>query len=269
MPSYAITGASRGIGREYVRQLSQNPANTVLAIVRNPDTSKELKALAQNKGNVYILKANVADPLSILDAATQASGITGGTLDVLIHNAIANTDAGVALTPSQVPLDAQATEELFKPPIWTAVYGGLWVTNAFLPLIEAGDEKKIVHISSGMADMDVTLKTGLDSGVAYAVAKAGTNIQVAKYAVELAPKGIKVLALSPGWVDTWEAPGPKPPMVIAFMDALLKKFQRIDPTVSGQITPEESVKKQLEVIARLDDQMSGSFVGHRGDRRWV
>jgi NAD(P)-dependent dehydrogenase (short-subunit alcohol dehydrogenase family) len=55
-----------------------------------------------------------------------------------------------------------------------------------------------------MADLDLIKASGLSYAVAYSVSKAGMNVQVAKYATELAPKGIKVLALSPGWVDTWE-----------------------------------------------------------------
>jgi NAD(P)-dependent dehydrogenase (short-subunit alcohol dehydrogenase family) len=112
--------------------------------------------------------------------------------------------ATMTYSPSQVPFDAQATRDMFEPSLATAVYGGLWTTNAFLPLIEKGVQKKIVHISSGMADLDLIKASGLSYAVAYSVSKAGMNVQVAKYATELAPKGIKVLALSPGWVDTWE-----------------------------------------------------------------
>ncbi|KIW99721.1 uncharacterized protein Z518_11134 [Rhinocladiella mackenziei CBS 650.93] len=71
--------------------------------------------------------------------------------------------------------------------------------NAILPLIEQGEEWKIVHISSTKVDIDLIKKTGLPSSVAYAVGKASMNVVIAKYAAELAPKGIKSLALSPGW----------------------------------------------------------------------
>lgn len=206
MPSYAITGASKGLGREFVRQIAEDPSNTVLAIVRDPE-APQIKELGLNKPNVHIIKGNVTDPKSLLEAAAEAAAITGGKLDVLIHNANATDPATFGYGPSQVPLDVEATEKFFDAPIRTAIYGGLWATNAFLPLIEKGSEKKIVHISTGMADLDLINKTGVDYAVAYSVAKAGMNVQVAKYAVELAPKGIKVLALSPGWVDTWEGPG--------------------------------------------------------------
>lgn len=203
MSSYAIAGASKGIGLEFVRQLAADTTNTVLAIVRDPESSN-ISQLASTHPNVHIIKGDVTDPNSILDAASNAATVTGGKLDVLIHNSNAVDMATMAYNPTQIPLDAEATRVMFDLALNTGVYGSLWTTNAFLPLIEKGTQKKIVHISSAMADLDFINETGISFGVAYCVAKAGMNVQVAKYAAELAPKGIKVLALSPGWVDTWE-----------------------------------------------------------------
>lgn len=207
MSSYAITGASKGIGREFVRQLAADTTNTVLAVVRNPE-SPEISELASNHPNVHVIKGDVTDPKSILEAASAAAAVTGGKLDVLIHNSNAVDMASMSFNPTQIPFDAQATRAIFDPPFSTAIYGGIWTTNAFLPLIEKGIQKKIVHISSAMANLDLIKKSGVSYAVAYSVAKAGMNVQVAKYAAELAPKGIKVLALSPGWVDTWEGEWP-------------------------------------------------------------
>lgn len=203
MSSYAIIGASKGIGLEFVRQIAANTNNTVLAIVRNPKSSS-IAEIASQFPNVHIIKGDPTDPKSILEAASSASAITGGKLDVLIHNSNAVDSTAMALNPSQFPFDAEAVQKIFEPSLATAVYGGLWATNAFLPLIEKGTQKKIVHISSAMALPDLINKAGVSYAVAYSVAKAGMNVQVAKYAAELAPKGIKVLALSPGWVDTYE-----------------------------------------------------------------
>ncbi|KAF9888508.1 hypothetical protein FE257_008615 [Aspergillus nanangensis] len=267
MSSYAITGASKGIGREFVRQLAADSSNTILAIVRNPD-SPDISELASNHPNVHAIKGDVTDPKSILEAASAAAAVTAGKLDVLIHNSNAVDIASVSFNPTQIPFDAQATRDIFDPPFSTGIYGGLWTTNAFLPLIEEGIQKKIVHISSAMADLDFINKTGVSDAVAYAVAKAGMNVQVAKYAAELAPKGIKVLALSPGWVDTWE--GEKPAQLVEAQKAMLKQFQAADPELKGQIEPEESVRKSLQVIERLDAETSGLLLSHNGDRvRWL
>lgn len=207
MSSYAITGASKGIGREFVRQLAADPSNTILAIVRNPE-SRDISELASKHSNLHVIKGDVTDPKSTLEAASAAAAVTDGKLDVLIHNSNAVDMTAMAYNPTEYPFDTQAVRGIFEPSFSTCIYGGLWTTNAFLPLIEKGAQKKIVHISTAMADLDFIHNSGISGAVAYAVAKAGMNIQVAKYAAELAPKGIKVLALSPGWVDTWEGKRP-------------------------------------------------------------
>ncbi|CRG83785.1 hypothetical protein PISL3812_01141 [Talaromyces islandicus] len=267
MSSYAITGASKGIGREFVRQLAANTANTVLAVVRDPE-SPGISELASKYANVHLIKGDATDPKSLLEAASTAAAITGGTLDVLIHNSNAVDMASAGLSPSQLPFDAEALRAIYDKPLSTAVYGGIWTTNAFLPLIEKGTQKKIVHISSAMADSQLIKTSGISYAVPYAAAKAGMNVQVAKYAAELAPKGIKVLALSPGWVDTWE--GEKSPEVQQILEVMLKEFQAVEPELKGQISPEESVGKCLQVIERLDAENSGLLLSQHGNTtKWL
>ncbi|KAH6605880.1 hypothetical protein Trco_005033 [Trichoderma cornu-damae] len=261
MPSYAITGASKGIGREFVRQIAlQSPSNTVIAVVRDPESPSN-RDLAQAHPNVHLVKGDVTDPQSILAAAEEAGGILGGKLDVFVHNSNAIDRPTFPLPPSKIPFDVEAARQFYDAPFRTAVYGGAWATNAFLPLVEKGSLKKIVHITSMMADTGVILNGGADYGVAYAVAKAGMNIQVAKYAVELAPKGIKTVAICPGWVDTFE--GPNTPERAETIKAMLKQLQKIQPEVERQMTVEESIPPLLKVIESLDDARSGTAVQAR------
>lgn len=206
MPSYAITGAARGLGLELVRQLSSNPSNTIFGIVRDPDNAISLASLTKLNPNVHIINGDVGSPEQLAAAATAVSKVTGGRLDILIHNAAATDPATFLLPPSQLPVDAEGLHEAFRDTLDTSVFGAIMVTNAFLPLVRQGIKKKIVHISSGMADVNTIKKTGIPYAVAYSAAKAALNVVVAKYAAELAPESIKVLALSPGWVDTYEGP---------------------------------------------------------------
>ncbi|PNP58199.1 hypothetical protein THARTR1_01896 [Trichoderma harzianum] len=84
MSSYAITGASRGLGLELVTQLSSVPGNTIFALVRDPDTSPALQDLANERSNIRVLTADVNDPDAILSAAASVSTVIGGKLDILI-----------------------------------------------------------------------------------------------------------------------------------------------------------------------------------------
>jgi NAD(P)-dependent dehydrogenase (short-subunit alcohol dehydrogenase family) len=203
MSSYAITGAARGLGLEWVTQLANRPSTTVFAIVRNTSTAKDLTAFAADHPNVHIIQADVSKPAEVIKAAEVVSRITGGTLDVLIHNAALIDAATAGLTPSAFSLEEpESVKKLFENDFGVSLYGTIWVTNAFLPLIEQGEQKKIVYASSGMADLPSIKVTGISYAVAYSVGKAAMNILAAKYAAELQDRGIKVLALSPGWVDT-------------------------------------------------------------------
>ena len=64
--------------------------------------------------------------------------------------------------------------------------------------------------------------------------------------------------------------GEKPPPVVEGLKIMLKQFQEVEPELKGQIQPEESVKKALQVIEGLDATSSGLLVSHNGDReRWL
>lgn len=63
MPTYVVTGASRGLGLEFVRQVSAQ-GHTVIALARNPDKSENLQKLIDNK-KVFAFKLDVLDKESI------------------------------------------------------------------------------------------------------------------------------------------------------------------------------------------------------------
>lgn len=84
----------------------------------------------------------------------------------------------------------------------TNVVGAVAVTNAFLPLIGKGTQKKVINISSAAGDLEFIEKSGYVSAVPYGISKAALNLINTKYAVEFREKGYTFLAISPGLVDT-------------------------------------------------------------------
>ena len=203
MPSYVVSGAARGVGFEFVQQLSREPSNAVFALVRNVETATALNDLSSSRKNLHVIHCDVTQPADIEAAAAAVGSATGGSLDVLIHNAYAIDLETIASPPSAFTAEkATLTKKAMDAALGTGVYAVLWLTNAFLPLIRKGKDKKIVHLSTGFADTAIVEKTGIASGVPYAVAKSGLNMLVAKFAAELRDEGIWVLAISPGWVNT-------------------------------------------------------------------
>ncbi len=84
----------------------------------------------------------------------------------------------------------------------TNVIGNVHLFNLFLPLILKGQKKKVIAITSGMADIELVAKYGIEVGGPYSVSKAGTNAVVAKYSAEYAKDGVLFMSICPGMVDT-------------------------------------------------------------------
>ncbi|KAJ6541773.1 hypothetical protein B0H19DRAFT_1212873 [Mycena capillaripes] len=250
MSSYVVTGAARGIGLEFVRQLSADNTNTVFAIVRNKATSTRLTDLSRS--NVTILEADVTDAKALeagefLLAAAEVSKVTNGKLDYLIIN-------------------AGGTHIQFKLNTISAVHS----VNAFLPILKNGSIKKVITISSGLADSDLTVLAEATGQASYSVAKAALNMVVAKYAAKFKAEGFIFLALSPGIVNT-SAGAISPPSAGALEEKkkLSQSIPKVAPHFKGPITPEESVRMQLEVINRWTVEDTGAFVSHFGNKQWL
>ncbi|KAJ6486044.1 hypothetical protein C8R47DRAFT_979867 [Mycena vitilis] len=197
MSSYVVTGASRGIGLEYVKQLSANDKDIVFALVRNKTTATHLNKLGRN--NLTILEADVTDPKALELAAAAVSRATGGKLDYLINNAAMPHLSGLTLDQFPSP-EALETDLLvnFKNNTISVVH----CTNAFLPLLKNGSAKKVITLSSGVADSGFTLSGESPGQVGYSISKAALNMVVAKYAAQYKADGFVFLALCPGTVDT-------------------------------------------------------------------
>ncbi len=159
------------------------------------------------------------------------------------------------------------------------------VINSFLDLIRKGGEKKIVFISSPSGDVEFNRVTGITTVLGYSASKAGMNIVMTKFGAELAPDGIKTLSMSPGWVNTDAGQSIRAsqnhesltsdkktaqavtgePAIRKFM---LDAFHKLDPSVDGPISVDQSVTDQLQVIQSLTEANSGKFVSQHGNNDW-
>jgi NAD(P)-dependent dehydrogenase (short-subunit alcohol dehydrogenase family) len=71
-----------------------------------------------------------------------------------------------------------------------------------MPLILKGKTKKVLAISTGLADNDWTTKYDIDWNAPYVVSKAGLNTAVAKFSAQYRKDGVLFIAICPGAVDT-------------------------------------------------------------------
>jgi len=272
MPSYVVTGANRGIGFEFIRQLSQDSSNIVIGLVRNKANSKDLLDLQSKSENIHVFQADIVDVPSLKDAVREVSKVNGGTLDYLINNAALISEDNMIQTPfGYYEGKEDLLEQDFLENYKVNVIGTMHVTNAFLPLIRAAATKstaKVINLSSGIADLDLTLAAHIDSTAPYSASKAAQNIITAKYANEFSKENIIFLGISPGLVNTATKP-PTPEQLEVFASTVgsLKKYA---PEWDGNpITPETSVKMMFDVFASLKKEDSGTFVSHFGTKQWL
>lgn len=195
MSSYLITGCSRGLGLEFVKELLQSPPSsvrTVIATARSPTPSAALaEQIKTSDSRVKYLQLDVVNSASISAAVQAASSILDGAgLDVLINNA-AIFDYSFASSMSNL-----------SGILETNVIAVHNLTRAFLPLLEQGREKKIANMTSTLGSVALTEHTKQMPVSAYMISKTALNMLTVQYANELGAKGFTVVLVSPGWLRT-------------------------------------------------------------------
>jgi len=188
MPTVLITGASRGIGLEFVRQYVADGWR-VLACCRTPASADELTALAAaSDGRISVHALDVDDPDSV---AALKSEVGAMPLDVLVNN------AGVLgqRHARRGDLDYGAWGDCLR----TNVMGPMRIAEALADNVVAGTEKKLVTISSRMGS--IGLNAAPDS-IVYRSSKAAVNMVMKCLANDLGGQGVIVTCFHPGWVRT-------------------------------------------------------------------
>ncbi|TQN63767.1 putative oxidoreductase, partial [Colletotrichum shisoi] len=202
MASYLVTGASRGLGFEFLRQLSENQANTVIGLVRDLQSTKNKVFKELKRDNIHILQADLNNYETNKNAVADVSKITGRSLDCLIANAafISTWSAfdGIGVLGN----DPRRLDEDLLGSFKTNVVGNVHLFNLSMPLVQQGTLKKIVSVSSGMSDPDFISKSGIEVAAPYSIGKAAMNTAVAKFSAQHAQDGILFFSISPGVIDT-------------------------------------------------------------------
>lgn len=143
MSNYLITGTSKGIGLELVKQLSHLPAsqvNKVFAVTRNTNSQDLNDLIGKSNGRVVNVVTEITDAAKLQQAAKDVDAALGGQggLDVLVNNAGTNGFApdGIKSWSAQQLIDTFHTN---------TVAAHLTIA-AFFPLLERGKEKKVVNM---------------------------------------------------------------------------------------------------------------------------
>ena len=185
MPSVLITGASRGLGREFARQYA-SAGWTVHAGVRNLHQRSAIEELQHEQ--IICHQLDVAKHDQILSVNTE---LAQEPIDLLINN------AGFWLGKDEHYGrcdDARWMEE-FR----VHMFGTMAMCESFVQQVAASKRKLIVNISSGNGSL------ALENGIGdypYNTSKAGLNLITKGLAADLKQRGITVVCFTPGFVAT-------------------------------------------------------------------
>lgn len=167
-----VTGANRGLGRQFAAELTARGAK-VYAAARRPGTV--------DLPGVTPIQLEITDPESVTSAAEFASDV-----NVVVNNAGVSTRAnllGGALEDVRLEMD-------------THYFGTLNVIRTFAPVIERNGGGAILNVLSVLSWLHPA------SSGAYSAAKAAAWALTDAVREDLAPKGIRVAALHVGYMDT-------------------------------------------------------------------
>jgi len=176
-----VTGGGTGIGRATALAFADLGATTVIVTGRRADRLAEVAALHPA---VVAVVADVADQAGA-DLVAEAVQDRGGRVDVLVHN------AGIFRFTPLEGTDPGTADEVWR----TNVVGPVLLTGRLLPALRAPGGS-IVNVSSRAGH------NASPGSAVYAASKAAVHSLTRSWAAELAPKGIRVNAVAPGFVRT-------------------------------------------------------------------
>jgi NAD(P)-dependent dehydrogenase (short-subunit alcohol dehydrogenase family) len=182
-----VTGASSGIGRATAVRFAADGHDLCVNARRETRLRELLESFP--KGNHLVCAGDYSDP-SVVEAIGTEVRKRWGRVDVLVNCAGISRPAEAINSPI----------EEWRRPFDLMFEGGVRITRMVAPLMPAGG--RIIHITSIHGER-------AEAGAsAYAMAKAALNQFCRVLAVELAPRGILVNAIAPGFIDTEMSVGP-------------------------------------------------------------
>ena len=231
--TWLITGANRGIGLGYARQLLAM-GEKVIAGVRDPDNAESLIKLSrQHESLLNVSRLDMNDWDSI---DSFAGNLEKERIDYLINNAglYGGSWTEDSHRQSVDSMDYELWEEIMR----VNVIAQFRLTRALEGSLVRSDKPLVVMMSSDMGSIG---NNDQGQSYAYRTSKAALNMIARSLAVDLRGRGIRVISMAPGWTQTalggWTATW----------------------------SVEDSVAKQIDVITALGPEDTGRFINLHGE----
>lgn len=190
-----ITGAGNGLGLALTKKFLELGLKVFAGYHRSAGRLEALTPVAPgaNGSALTIFPLDVTKVESIRKAFEIVSSATPA-LDILLNN------AGVHLEDKHTPFEElDFTDGHLEKTMEVNAFGPLRVVQQFLPLLEAGEEKQIINISSEAGSIGDCWRK---QEFGYCMSKAALNMQTKILHNCLQPRGFRLLAVHPGWMRT-------------------------------------------------------------------
>lgn len=181
-----VTGASRGIGRACALALAEKGANVVINFAGNEAAAQETAKLCQEKGvQTLVVRGDVANSQDC-QTLVEETVKTFGRVDILVNNA--------GITRDNILM--RMSDEDFDAVIATNLKGTYSMMKAVSRQMMKQRYGRIINMASVVGVM------GNAGQVNYSASKAGVIGMTKSFAREIAPKGVTVNAVAPGFIAT-------------------------------------------------------------------
>lgn len=238
--NFLITGAGRGIGRGLSRSLLQQGHKVLLVDVNHEELDHIASKLKQSHEREHTFDAVCCDlrkPDDIGTVAKVAHDLFNGHLDVLINNA-ANTSGVGGAHLSELTLNH------WNASIETNLTGPMLMSQACLSMLQRSESRlqggSIIHMSSTRAFMSEP------NNEPYSATKAGLLGLTQSMAVSLAPQGVRVNAILPGWINVTDECKAADESGQSWEDGLSKEDHEWH--LTGRVGKVEDVLKAVEYL---------------------
>lgn len=174
-----VTGGTKGAGKAIAERLLYAGA-TVIITARNPPE--------KDNSNLHFIPADLSKAEDAQKVVSEVLS-TYGKIDILVNN------LGSSVTPAGG--FAVLTDEDWESTLQANLLAPVRLDRGFLPQMIQQKSGVIIHIASIQGKLPL-----YDSTLPYAAAKAGLINYSKSLSNEVTPKGVRVLTVSPGWINT-------------------------------------------------------------------
>jgi NAD(P)-dependent dehydrogenase (short-subunit alcohol dehydrogenase family) len=222
-----VTGANRGLGLALATALLQR-GDRVVATARHPGKATALNTLTGRfPGRLHMLPLDVASGKSRDELARELPLVLDDShVDLLVNN------AGVLHSGERW---GKLHQDILEDSLRINAIGPLLLVQALEKFL--ADGATVANISTQMASLSTRTEFRSPS---YSMSKVAQNMATVQMALALKPRGIRVVALNPGWVRT-DMGG-----------------------AGGELTPEDAAEGLLKAIDGVGEADSGRFLDWRG-----